>query len=61
MSEDREKNGDEGTSKTTPESPENSEKDDGYEKVCFMCRRPESKAGKMISLPGGINICTVTC
>ena len=23
-----------------------------------MCRRPESKAGKMISLPGGINICT---
>lgn len=58
MSEDREKNGDEGTSKTTPESPGNSEKDDGYEKVCFMCRRPESKAGKMISLPGGINICT---
>ncbi len=58
MSEDREKNGDEGTSKTTPESPENSEKDDGYEKVCFMCRRPESKVGKMISLPGGINICT---
>ena len=58
MAEDREKNGDEGTSKTTPESPENSEKDDGYEKVCFMCRRPESKAGKMISLPGGINICT---
>ena len=58
MSEDREKNGDEGTRKTTPESPENSEKDDGYEKVCFMCRRPEIKAGKMISLPGGINICT---
>lgn len=58
MSEDREKNGDEGTRTTTPESPENSEKDDEYEKVCFMCRRPESKAGKMISLPGGINICT---
>lgn len=35
-------------------------KDDSseYEKVCFMCRRPESKAGKMIGLPGGINICT---
>ena len=28
-----------------------------YEKVCFMCRRPESKAGKMITLPGNINIC----
>lgn len=22
-----------------------------------MCRRPESKAGKMITLPGNINIC----
>ena len=22
-------------------------KDDEYEEVCFMCRRPESKAGKM--------------
>jgi ATP-dependent Clp protease ATP-binding subunit ClpX len=28
-----------------------------YEKVCFMCRRPESKAGKMVDLPGGIHIC----
>ena len=32
--------------------------DDEYEKICFMCRRPESKAGKMISLPNNINICT---
>lgn len=31
---------------------------DEYEKYCFMCRRPESKAGKMIDLPGGIHICT---
>mgnify|MGYP000290808324 FL=1 len=23
--------------------------EDTYEKVCFMCRRPESKAGKMIT------------
>lgn len=28
-----------------------------YEKVCFLCRRPESKAGKMISLPSDIHIC----
>ena len=28
-----------------------------YEKVCFMCRRPESKAGKMIDLPGNISVC----
>lgn len=31
--------------------------DDGYEKVCYMCRRPESKAGPMISMPGGMNLC----
>lgn len=30
---------------------------DEYEKVCFVCRRPESKAGKMITMPGGIDIC----
>ena len=34
------------------------QRDAEYEKVCFMCRRPESKAGKMIGLPGGIHICT---
>ena len=31
--------------------------DDEYGKVCYVCRRPESKAGKMITLPGGIDIC----
>ncbi len=30
---------------------------DDYEKICFLCRRPESKAGKMISLPNNIHIC----
>ena len=29
-----------------------------YEEVCFMCRRPQSKAGKMISLPNHIHICS---
>jgi ATP-dependent Clp protease ATP-binding subunit ClpX len=33
------------------------EDDDNYEKVCYVCRRPESKAGKMISMPGGMNVC----
>ena len=28
-----------------------------YEDVCFICRRPESKAGKMFHLPGNICIC----
>ncbi len=32
-------------------------KEDKYEKFCFMCRRPESKAGRMIDLPGNIHIC----
>ena len=31
--------------------------EDRYEKVCYMCRRPESKAGPMISMPGGMNLC----
>ncbi|MCR5303396.1 MAG: ATP-dependent Clp protease ATP-binding subunit ClpX [Lachnospiraceae bacterium] len=29
----------------------------GYEDVCFICRRPESKTGKMYHLPNNINIC----
>ncbi len=31
--------------------------EDEYEKVCFMCHRPESTAGKMIELPNHITIC----
>lgn len=40
------------------ETPENS-KDSGsdYEQYCSMCRRPESKCGKLMNLPGGLNIC----
>ena len=34
------------------------EKDDEYEKVCFICRRPESVAGKMIDLPNHISVCS---
>ena len=38
---------------------ENSKYDsDEYEKVCYICRRTESKAGKMISMPGNIYVCT---
>lgn len=28
-----------------------------YEQVCFVCRRPESKAGKMFRLPNNIFVC----
>lgn len=31
--------------------------DDEYEKVCFICRRPESVTGKMINLPNNICVC----
>lgn len=28
-----------------------------YEDVCFICRRPESKTGKMFKLPNNISVC----
>lgn len=34
-----------------------SKEDSAYEKVCVMCHRTESKAGKMIDLPGGMTVC----
>ena len=37
---------------------EDDENDDDYEQVCMMCHRPESKAGKILTLPGGLNICS---
>lgn len=33
------------------------EDDDGYEDICYICKRPESKAGKMIRIPQNICIC----
>ena len=33
------------------------ERRDEYEDVCFICRRPESKAGKMFRLPNHICVC----
>ena len=31
--------------------------DEEYEEVCMMCRRPESKAGQMVHMPGNVCIC----
>jgi ATP-dependent protease Clp, ATPase subunit len=43
------------------DSQEVNDKDDSdgghYEKVCFLCRRPESKVGKMMDLPQHVSIC----
>ena len=36
---------------------EDKEQEDDYEKVCFICRRPESAAGKMMDLPNNICVC----
>ena len=44
---DREKN----------ESTENQDQDI-HEDVCFICHRPESKAGKMVHLPQNICVCS---
>jgi len=30
---------------------------DQYEKICYVCRRPESVTGPLVSLPGNIDIC----
>lgn len=39
---------------------DNNEDQNKYEEICYICRRPESKAGKMIHVPGNICICQ-TC
>ena len=33
------------------------ENNNDYEDICYICRRPESTAGKMISIYGGVKIC----
>ena len=33
------------------------EKKEDFEDICFLCRRPESKAGRMFKLPNHICIC----
>ena len=38
--------------------PKATDESDGSEKICFLCRRPESRAGSMIGLPNNIYICT---
>lgn len=36
---------------------EETEEKNDYEDICYICRRPESKAGKMIKIPNNISIC----
>lgn len=32
--------------------------EEGYEKYCFLCHRPESVVGKLIDLPGDMSVCS---
>lgn len=41
----------------TENSTDEDKKESEYEDVCFICRRPESKAGKMFKLPNNITVC----
>ena len=45
------------TTKTEKTSSDSEHKESEYEDICFMCRRPESKAGKMFHLPNNICVC----
>ena len=45
-------------SNTTVDSGSSGNGSDSYEKVCFLCRRPESVTGPMIGLPNDIHICS---
>ncbi|MBQ8184774.1 MAG: ATP-dependent Clp protease ATP-binding subunit ClpX [Lachnospiraceae bacterium] len=43
---------------TMPETTSDPEEEEEYEDVCFLCHRPESKAGKLITLGQNICICS---
>lgn len=43
--------------KEVSHTPEDESHEDEYEKVCFICHRPESVTGKMIDLPNHITVC----
>ncbi len=40
-----------------PENGEKKEKSGEYEQFCSVCHRPGSKTGKLMKLPGGLNVC----
>lgn len=50
--------GDEKAEDSRAAADEYEEKESEYEDVCFICRRPESKTGKMFKLPNHISVCS---
>ncbi|MEY8337830.1 ATP-dependent Clp protease ATP-binding subunit ClpX [Lachnospiraceae bacterium 62-35] len=55
--EDKEKNGLEGETRAAGPETNTDDDNDDYEKICYICRRTESKAGKMITMPGSMHLC----
>ncbi len=47
-----------GTEEKKSDMDDEYEKESEYEDVCFICRRPESKAGRMFKLPNHISVCS---
>jgi ATP-dependent Clp protease ATP-binding subunit ClpX len=44
-------------SSTSDSHTEQEEKENTYDRFCFLCRRPESLCGSMIDLPNNIHVC----
>ncbi len=56
MSENQNNNNDNNNSNNNNNN-SNNNNNTTYEEICYMCRRPESKAGKLIHIPNNICIC----
>lgn len=46
------------TTSDDKEQEKKEDKRDGYERICYLCRRPESEVEKMIMIPNNITICS---
>lgn len=46
------------TKKGSDSSGDSDSSSDEYEPVCSVCRRPESRAGRLVHMPGGMTVCT---
>ena len=59
VTDDKSKSGDDDKSESERPDAEKygEDKESEYEDVCFICRRPESKTGRMFKLPNHISVC----
>ena len=42
---------------SSPDNDKKKNEEDEYEKICYVCRRPEHVTGPMVSMTGGMNLC----